>query len=481
MKTMSKILTVIALVVLCVSLFTLTAFAEHDSYECDPLTLEHHEKVKATCAEEGTEEYWRCPVCGRCYSSASPSESTWLGALVKIPVDPTAHPTKPLPNHTTANDPTCVDDGNVEYYTCDTCGKNFEDQDGTKELTDTKVPKTGVHDYANGTHVNPKDAKCNEDGNVEYWICPDCDCYCDSSGAKLNSVTISKDTVGHTWGEWKVTKEPTATSGGTRERKCTVCNTKETETIPPTQLSSEPSGNDLYYLVASRDTYYRGEELPSFWSDLIEKLNKESGPNKNYVGVRIGTDKSLYANSFHTFDFWSSGNKITLGQKLVDSLDEGTYYIWVYNVNDENEHTDSIPWYIVDTPTLDPINTDKHVVNSTKNLRFRASEPIKDASVKVGGKALLDDNYYYVSNDGLTITLSPDFLNERQVGTYTISANTVSDNTKVSTHFYILSTASASASPKTGDESQLGLWAAFLLLSGAAVVVLVPKIRKHGA
>ena len=189
----------------------------------------------------------------------------------------------------------------------------------------------------------------------------------------------------------------------------------------------------------------------------------------------------MYANSYDTFDFWSSGNSITLGQKLVDNLDEGTYYIWVYNKNNPKEHTNSIPWYIVDTPTLDPINTDKHVVNSTKNLRFRASEPIKDASVKVGGKALLDDNYYYVSNDGLTITLSPDFLNERQVGTYTISANTVSDNTKVSTHFYILSTASASASPKTGDESQLGLWAAFLLLSGAAVVVLVPKIRKHGA
>ena len=102
--------------------------------------------------------------------------------------------------------------------------------------------------------------------------------------------------------------------------------------------------------------------------------------------------------------------------------------------------------------------------------------------MKVGGKSLYDANYYYVSNDGLTITLSPDFLNERQAGTYTISANTVANGTKVSCPFYILSTASgSSASPKTADESQLGLWAAFLLLSGAAVVVLVPKIRKHGA
>ena len=43
----------------------------------------------------------------------------------------------------------------------------------------------------------------------------------------------------------------------------------------------------------------------------------------------------------------------------------------------------------------------------------------------------------------------------------------------------MLTTAQGSASPRTGDESNLGLWAAFLLLSGTAVVVLVPKLRKQ--
>ena len=45
--------------------------------------------------------------------------------------------------------------------------------------------------------------------------------------------------------------------------------------------------------------------------------------------------------------------------------------------------------------------------------------------------------------------------------------------------FQILTTGQASSSPRTGDESNLGLWAAFLLLSGTAVVVLLPKLRKH--
>ena len=85
-----------------------------------------------------------------------------------------------------------------------------------------------------------------------------------------------------------------------------------------------------------------------------------------------------------------------------------------------------------------------------------------------------------MSNDRKSITLSADFLNARQTGTYTISAKTKSGYT-IKTNFYILNTAQASSSPRTGDESQIGLWAAFLLLSGAAIVVMVPKLRRHGA
>ena len=37
----------------------------------------------------------------------------------------------------------------------------------------------------------------------------------------------------------------------------------------------------------------------------------------------------------------------------------------------------------------------------------------------------------------------------------------------------------ASASPKTGDSNNLALWAGVLLLSGAAVVALIPRKRKQ--
>ena len=475
MKTMSKILATILIVVLCVSLFTVQAFADIGS---TPVT--HVAAVAADCANTGMAEYW--VAADGCVYLSDPGDpvndvSSYTGSMPVIEKDPTTHTAL---NKVSAVAATCAAPGNIDYWYCSGCNKYFSDSAGTTETTlaAVKTPMTGVH--TPGTKVAKKDATCSADGNVEYYICSVCGKYCNDAGAELASVTISKDTAAHTWGAWTVTKPATETSAGNRQRVCSVCGAVETEIIPATGV---PAATDnLYPLIATRDTYYRGEELPQFWSDLIGKLNTAGGGKVNLVGVRIGTSQSMYANSYDTLDFWSSGNTITLGENMVKNLDAGTYYVWVYNKNNPNEHTDSIPWYIVDVPTLEPINTDKHVINSTKNLRFRASEPVQAGSVKVGGKSLYDANYYYVSNDGLTITLSPDFLNERQAGTYTISANTVANGTKVSCPFYILSTASgSSASPKTADESQLGLWAAFLLLSGAAVVVLVPKIRKHGA
>ena len=42
------------------------------------------------------------------------------------------------------------------------------------------------------------------------------------------------DMIDHSWGAWTVTKQPTATTTGTKERTCSVCKKKETATIPVT-------------------------------------------------------------------------------------------------------------------------------------------------------------------------------------------------------------------------------------------------------
>ena len=54
---------------------------------------------------------------------------------------------------TEATPATCTEPGNVEYWTCDTCGKHFSDENGATEIEESKwiIPATG-HSYGDDGH-----------------------------------------------------------------------------------------------------------------------------------------------------------------------------------------------------------------------------------------------------------------------------------------------------------------------------------------
>ncbi|MBQ9687177.1 MAG: hypothetical protein IJV41_11660 [Oscillospiraceae bacterium] len=134
------------------------------------------------------------------------------------------------------------------------------------------------------------------------------------------------------------------------------------------------------------------------------------------------------------------------------------------------------------------VGTDTHAVTSDKSLKFRANKTVEKVFVggtKVNQQLEYGKDFYFTttneSND--TVVLTADFLGERTPGaTYTLYVKNGDD--VASTTFKITGSSTrtvgtSSTSPRTADESNIGLWAALLLLSGAAVVVCVPKLRKH--
>lgn len=124
---------------------------------------------------------------------------------------------------------------------------------------------------------------------------------------------------------------------------------------------------------------------------------------------------------------------------------------------------------------IEPKNEDYHVKGGKKNLSFVSSEPIKEVYV---GKEKLKDSYYTLSKDRMTLTLKADFMNRLKADvTYGLTVTTEAG--KAACNFRILSPGSAAATPKTGDESSFMIWAAVLVLSGAAVVALIPKKKKN--
>ncbi len=109
---------------------------------------------------------------------------------------------------TEAKAATCEEDGNIEYYTCSKCGKRYNDELGTRELTDEEIIiEASGHSYST-------EWKSDADG---HWH----ECTC---GERSDEGT-------HTFGDWMIIKEATATEDGSRERECSVCGYVQTETI----------------------------------------------------------------------------------------------------------------------------------------------------------------------------------------------------------------------------------------------------------
>ena len=116
-----------------------------------------------------------------------------------------------------AKAPTCTEKGNTAYYTCNGCDKWFEDATGASEITD----KTSVILAATGHSVS--DWKYD---NTDHWK----ECTVVGCG-----VIIEDSKAAHTAGEWIIDTPATATTSGTKHKKCTVCGyTMATETIPAT-------------------------------------------------------------------------------------------------------------------------------------------------------------------------------------------------------------------------------------------------------
>ncbi|MGI5874706.1 MAG: leucine-rich repeat protein [Bacillota bacterium] len=170
---------------------------------------------------------------------------------------------------TEAKAATCTAVGNIEYYTCSTCGKLFSDAKGTKEIkkADTVVPalghkwdsgkvtkaatctETGVRTYTcqnDSSHTKTEviaalghkltktaavAATCEKAGNKEYYTCSVCGkLFSDAKGTKeIKKADTFVPALGHKWDSGKVTKAATCTEPGVMTYTC-VNDSKHTKT-----------------------------------------------------------------------------------------------------------------------------------------------------------------------------------------------------------------------------------------------------------
>ena len=160
-----------------------------------------HTGGTATCTEAK-----KCEVCGEPYGELDPNNHT---ALSYWKFDETGH-----------------------WKACSDCGAIIEKaahSGGTATCSAKKKCEIcgesyGEPDPNNHTHLS--DWKFDETG---HWkVCTDC-------------KAVGIDNAAHTFDEWIIDKEATATEAGAKCRECSVCHYKETATILPVPCTHENS------------------------------------------------------------------------------------------------------------------------------------------------------------------------------------------------------------------------------------------------
>ncbi len=94
---------------------------------------------------------------------------------------------------------------------CEVCGTSYGTVDASHHTGETQVR-------------GQKAATCTAEGYTG-------DVYCTGCGEKLKDGAVIPE-IAHTFGEWKVTKEPTESTKGEKQRACTVCGFTESEVLP---------------------------------------------------------------------------------------------------------------------------------------------------------------------------------------------------------------------------------------------------------
>ena len=362
-------------------------------------------------------------------------EETGATAVIQVNV----HHKHKLTRHA-AKDPTCTEDGNIVYWTCTEgdypCGKYFSDKNGENEIfkDEIVVKKTGhnwgewkvtekptetregheTRECLNGcgevqtgsvpvtTHVHklvrhaPSKPTCTEDGNIVYWTCTEGDHPCGKYFADKNGEDeMSEDetvvsATGHSWGEWKVTKEPTQKAAGEQQRVCSNdASHIEKEVIPakgyapgtdPKQKGTDGTAVGPGASAGSADkaiTGMPGDKDPK--GSVYNKL-KLSSTKQTKTAITLKWTKPSKAKKFVLYGnrcgsrnkklatFTGSSKKLTkvAGKKIK----KGTYYKFILVALDKNNNV---------------VSTSKVIHVATKG--GKVTNP-KKVTVKKGRKAI---------------------------------------------------------------------------------------------
>ncbi len=232
----------------------------------------------ATCEEDGVyTNVTKCEECGEIIKREANLKLNKLGHK--------------LGNLHERVEPTCEEDGNIAYYECETCHKNFADKDAKNELKDAvTLYHTG---HALKFHYG-KDATCEEKGYKYYYTCDKC-----------NYTTFEEiEALGHDM-----------VAG-----VCTRCN-NEQEYANLESIIKTGKANDKFTIVGKVVAIYSGDRFNGIFVANGEYAIQLFGKGNNaYKNVKIGD----IVEATGTYAFFASNRTTELNTTEIKVFANGT-------------------------------------------------------------------------------------------------------------------------------------------------------------
>ena len=360
---------------------------------------------------------------------------------------------------------TCTADGHSAYWYCAAFDKYFSDENGVNEITakDTVIPATG---HGEAEVKGAKEATCTEDGYTGDKVCKVC-------GEILERGTVIEK-IGHVWGEpeWNWSEDGTS---------CTVTFTcknnpehKETPQVSVTSAVKTPatcteSGVTTYTAAVefNGQTYTDTKEVsvPATGHELKKTDAKEptctEDGNKEYW-------------TCDTCDKYFSDENAETEIQLADTVIEATGHSY--------ENGKCTVCGTID-PDFKPViisGANGTWQKGTKDgLSFTSNATFADfQKVQVDGKDL-DASNYTVKEGSTIVTLKAEYLETLSVGKHTLAI--VSDTGTATTEFTIKAASAddnTTVVPPTGDNSNVDLWIALMLVSACGISMATVYSRR---
>ena len=266
---------------------------------------------------------------------------------------------------------TCTSDGNIEYYHCTKCNKNYVDEKGNKRIEDVVIKAS--HEY--GNFINEVASTCTSEGIKGHYECSVCHTYFDVEKNKLDSLAIAKKDHDY---KWIIDKEATEDETGLKHEECSVCHDKKNENTIIVKLNHThnmehvlkvdktctSNGNIEYYHCSKCNKNYLDEVGNNEVIDVVIKASHEYGSFINEVASTCSKEgiKGHYeCNVCHSY-FDANKNKLDSlviakknhDYKITYSYSESKHYYECKNCNakkDEENH--SFTWIVDKEATED--------------------------------------------------------------------------------------------------------------------------------